>query len=276
MSRVLELVDDIYLKKIFQSLSEMDVDLDGDPLRYGPKRLNGKVAACRRHLNRCQQIYLQVSADLQQLSRELRKTRLDYDLAFQDLLSNDPDVRAGRSVRDREAMASTKLRDERETISNMEACTTDLEAALQVIRSKRDDLKDIQGRIRDQIKLCQEEINLGGMWGSAPPPDKRDSAPDIDAHPTIDVTALETASSVLGSTGPLEVNDLAAFVESETGESGDDFLRDRVVSNQAPPQGVAETSQIDDFFNTFDATPTKKAAPIVSDIDIDDLLGSLE
>ena len=272
---ILDIVDDKYLMQIFTSLSEMDVDLDGDPLRYGPKRLNGKVAACRRHLNRCQQIYLQVSSDLQKLNRELRKARLDFDLAFQDLMSNDPDVRAGRSVRDREAMANTKLRDDREVISNMEACSNDLEAALQVIRSKRDDLKDVQGRIRDQIKLCQEEINLGGMWGSAPPPDRQSQVPDLEDHPPINQRALETASSVLGASTSLEVDDLAAFVEAETGESGDDFLSDRVVSNNTAPVGKTDNALIDDFFDQVDVTPTKTVNTVVSDINIDDLLDSL-
>mgnify|MGYP000949938713 FL=1 len=272
---ILDLVDDKYLMQIFHSLSEMDVDLDGDPLRYGPKRLNGKVAACRRHLNRCQQIYLQVSSDLQKLNRELRIARLDFDLAFQDLMSNDPDVRAGRSVRDREAMANTKLRDDREVISNMEACSNDLEAALQVIRSKRDDLKDVQGRIRDQIKLCQEEINLGGMWGSAPPPDRQSYVPDLEDHPPINSHALEAASSVLGASSTLEVDDLAAFVESETGESGDDFLSGRVVTNNTAPVGKADNALVDAFFDQVDVTPTKVVNTVVSDINIDDLLDSL-
>jgi hypothetical protein len=36
-----------------------------------------------------------------------------------------------------------------------------------VVRIKRADLKDIQGRLRDQLKVCQEEIGLGGRWGRA-------------------------------------------------------------------------------------------------------------
>jgi hypothetical protein len=51
-----------------------------------------------------------------------------------------------------------------------------------VIKSKRADLRDIQQRIRDQMKLCYEEIGIGGRWGSKPPPGTR--APDLpDAAP---------------------------------------------------------------------------------------------
>jgi hypothetical protein len=35
-----------------------------------------------------------------------------------------------------------------------------------VIKAKRTDLKDLQGRLRDQLKLCQEQIALGQRWGS--------------------------------------------------------------------------------------------------------------
>ena len=82
------------------------------------------------------------------------------------LLANDPEVRAGRNLKDREAIATMKPEVEHRKINDLTLFIEEVEACLTVIKAKRSDLKDIQGRLRDQIKLIQEEINLGTKWGN--------------------------------------------------------------------------------------------------------------
>jgi hypothetical protein len=91
-------------------------------------------------------------------------------LGKKNLLTNDPEVRAGRNLADRDAIASMKLKDEVENVSHLESVLDDLETLVTVIKAKRSDLRDVQGRLRDQMRLCQEEIGLGGRWGSRVPP----------------------------------------------------------------------------------------------------------
>ena len=82
------------------------------------------------------------------------------------MFANDPEVRAGRNLADRDAIASMKLKDEVEAVSEASSTMEDLESILVVIKSKKSDLRDIQSRIKDQIRLCQEEISLGSRWGN--------------------------------------------------------------------------------------------------------------
>jgi hypothetical protein len=84
---------------------------------------------------------------------------------MQDLLANDPEVMAGRNVKDREAIASNRLASLRDSIYELGSSMDDLEQLLIVVKAKRSDLRDLQGRIRDQLKICQEEIGLGAQWG---------------------------------------------------------------------------------------------------------------
>ena len=147
----LNLIDDKYSTLVFNSLMGMEVQLDDDPLSYGPKRLQGKTALCRRHLDSCNRIYLQVSNDLHQYGRTLRQMKVEFDLRLQDMLTNDLDVRAGRSLKDREAHATVKLREYREDIAKMESSISDLESLMTVINAKRDDLRDTHNRLRDQL-----------------------------------------------------------------------------------------------------------------------------
>lgn len=212
----LPLIDDGYVRHIFDVLSNMDVVLDSDPIAFGPKRLNGKVALCREYLSKCQRIYLQIANDLGKLNRAHRQSKLDFDLQIQDLFANDPDVRSGKNVRDREAVATMKLRDEREQIMRLESSVQDLDAVLTVVKAKREDLKDIQGRIRDQVKLCQEEIGLGERWGSALPAGSRINLED---RPRINTAVLEAMQEAVGDLdGDTSISDLEQFVAMELGE----------------------------------------------------------
>lgn len=219
MTQQLPVIDDLYLRNVFNTLSQMQVDLDSDPLVFGPKRLNAKVALCREYLSKCQQVYLQLADDLHRLSRAHRQLKLDFDLQVQDLLANDPEVRSQKNIRDREAVASSKLRAERELIFRVETSISDIDSVITVVKTKREDLKDIQGRIRDQVKLCQEEIGLGLKWGSAPPPGTTFALP---THPKVDPRLLEDFQEVVGGIdGESSVEDLEKFVRNEIVSRGE-------------------------------------------------------
>lgn len=182
-------MDESRIKSIFSRLEQMDVQLDQDPLQYGPKRLNGKVATARKMASECERIYLSVSKDLQLAKSMHRRAELDFNLQMQYLLASDPEVRSNRNIRDRDAAATMKLRDEREHIDLLDVAIQDMISVMAVIKAKRADLKDIQGRLRDQMKLCQEEIGLGSHWGSRPHPGQQ--TPDLDKAPLVSRDALE-------------------------------------------------------------------------------------
>ena len=184
------------IQVIYNDLSQMHLDLDPDPLQFGPKRLNEKVASCRGHLTRCEKMFLQISQDLHWFKREHRKHQTEFDIRMQDLLANDPEVMAGRNVKDREAIASTKLFDLRDRLNDLQVSIEDLEHLMVVIKAKRTDLKDLQGRIRDQLKICQEELGLGARWGH------RDSTDSSSEDPRISPTGgtIEEFDSLLDST----------------------------------------------------------------------------
>ena len=45
-------IDKPFVERIFGALSEMEMELDVDPLQHGPKRLTSKVAKARGMLTR--------------------------------------------------------------------------------------------------------------------------------------------------------------------------------------------------------------------------------
>lgn len=220
-------VTPVYIEEVFTSLEAMTVELDDDPLEYGPRRLAHKVAETRTHLSRCEQVSLQIARLLQQYKRGHRAAQLEFDLKLQHMLANDPEVRAGRNVADRNAIATVKLNEQREAMSHMEVVIQDLEVVMTAIKSKRADLRDVQGRLRDQMRLCQEEVGLGGKWGSK----AIGSGPSLSSTPLIDTKALRELDAMF-SGEELHVSDpsdLAPAVEE-------------VEEAPAPPPPVVEVA----------------------------------
>jgi len=160
---------------IYSELVDLAVPLDNDPVSFGPKRLNAKTADVRRMLDRVHRIYLDLSQKLGAAKRNLRRSQANLELSKNNLFANDPMTRSGRNVADREAIAVMKLKTEVEELNNLTILTTDLEAILTVVKAKHADLKDTEARLRDQVRLCGEELSLGSRWGSAVP-----NAPALD------------------------------------------------------------------------------------------------
>ena len=162
-------LDPTYLPTTFAALGRMEVQHDSDPLVYGPKRLNLKTALVRKMLTECERLFLDISQKHAYYKRAHRAASLILDMSLKHLLANDPETRAGRAVSDREATAYGKLKVESKEVSDAQDSLEELEAIMAVVKAKRSDLRDIQGRLRDQVRLCQEEIGLGSRWGSKSP-----------------------------------------------------------------------------------------------------------
>ena len=291
-----------YIDGLFTEMEAMNVDLDDDPLEYGPRRLSSKVAEARLHLSRCEQMSLQVGRLLQQYKRAHRALQTDFDLQLQHMLANDPEVRAGRNVADRNAIATVKLSELKESISACEIVIQDLEVINTSIKSKRSDLKDTQSRLRDQMRLCQEEVGLGGRWGDRKATGALDpvlrSAPLLDSNALAELEALNPKGQEIQIDPtmivPPEAHAFDAAIEEafssppiaeEDDEVEDtfdtesaDLLSPEEVVTPLDPIVVPPVKSFDDFDAALEEIPveTEVAPPVREVIDIDALLAGLD
>jgi len=238
-------IDKPFIDRVFKALSVMEIELDQDPLQYGPKRLSGKIANTRGMLTRCERIYLQIAHVLQQYRAANRASQLEFDLGLQHLLANDPEVRAGRNVRDRDAIATMKLHEEHKVLSDLGAGVLDLEAVMAVIKAKRTDLKDVQGRLRDQMKLCNEEIGLGARWGSKPAPGQ--ASPDLDSAPRVNVTTVDELRDLFqGGDVEIQAPQPTSEQEDEAIDKLQDLLND-ALGDKPTEQDLMEAETPEEF-----------------------------
>ena len=264
--------------KIYNELRDLAVALDGDPIAFGPKRLNSKVSEVRRMLERCERLYLDVSQRLHAIRRAKRMAETDLELAKMNLFTNDPETRAGRSVGDREAVAMGKLSKEVHLLHDLEIADMDLAAVLTVIKAKRTDLKDTEGRLRDQIRLCSEEIGLGSRWGSQLP-----GTPDVPVLPQGDTSAnTQVLDSMLGDVdGEIHVNpNYRGWEDSVAQEPNGDSLSigDVLLEQNAPPVELpptAASSDVEAFLGDVPVDKPTKADKALTD-GLDDILAAFE
>lgn len=248
-------VDLEYINEVYQKLTKMDVELDPDPIEFGPSKLNNKTAEARKYLSQTEKIFMQVSQNLHKYKRSLLISETQYDLEQTNLMANDPHVRSGRSQQEREALASTQLVHIQSKINSCKLATHDLEDVLKVVKAKRTDLKDLQGRIRDQLKLCQEQIALGQRWGQK-----------IDKNILGEILSVDDL-----------VNEESVLIKADSSILSTEDYVDNILTEAVGVDLPSRSSNVDDVDNFLDS-PMKELdlqKVSVDDFDLDSLLDDL-
>lgn len=205
-------VDLEWIESIYDRMGDMEVLLDDDPLAYGPANLQKKIEQVRTHLSVVERVYIDARAKESRIKRSHRRLSSTVELATNMLLANDPHVMAGTSTTDRNARAMVKLAEEHEELHRLSDCLADIDEALNVVRSKKADLKDIASRLRDQMKLCSEQKWLGETWGS-----KRDDAPDLKPGQRLTDKLLGASQEELDRMINRNQPDVMGLTDSEVG-----------------------------------------------------------
>ena len=273
------MIEQAYIDRIYDRLTKMDVQLDADPIEFGPSRLNYKTSEVRGHLSSTEKIFMEVSHNLQKIKRDLLIRHTEYNIEQTQLIANDPHVRSGRSQKEREALAATRLVHIQSKINDHTLSSHDLEDLMTVIKAKRTDLKDLQGRLRDQLKLCQEQISLGQRWGSKTFTSRTFEDPnvistEVNTASLVDqfMTQRQSAEAKVDQQAEQMVETSQPTQERETTSVEDEL---DVALAQAPiestPLNGTNTQVNEEEINGFVKTPLEEIDTNVDAIDLDDL-----
>lgn len=250
------------MDEIFSFIEDANVDLDYDPLRRGPKFLNNMVATCRNLSNEVQTFEREVSIAKIALERSLNKLETEYELRFNDLMSNDEEVLRQPSAADRQSKADYILKDLRTDIRTSKAKLTDLGHVESIVQSKLRELRDVNSDIRLQVKLVQEEIKLGTFRGDETEESEHEIQPEeIDLEEEVLPKELKDKE-----VDPEEYEELfgSSNDDSEVDENKDDEFESAL--------GMIDADASKDDTEIFeDATDD----PLHQEIDYDDLLSGI-
>jgi putative protein kinase ArgK-like GTPase of G3E family len=121
----------------------------------------------------------------------------------------------------------------------------EIDDLMTVVKAKRSDLRDTQSRLRDQIKLCHDEISLGSRWG--------------DKKPTIQLTP----QIVSQSNDKAELDDILDHLEDDfNAKNWEKEPKEGKTEEKALPE-ISDPNKVEDFLNNLDrATLTNNSADI--------------
>jgi len=143
----------------------------------------------------------------------------------------------------REAVAKRKLEDLVQLIKSLESDIDEVKGLSKVVSSKRLDLKDIQVRIRDQIKLCEEELGLHGRkWGERGPSSvSNDGFSDLFSERSKDLGGVSSLDDLLIESEQNLINPAeSSFHPSSTPEEVDGFLNASAKEDAEKEEQVAK------------------------------------
>lgn len=258
------LVDLERIARTYAELKKMEIRLDPNPIEYGPKRFNHRIAQVRAMLTRLEQIFLQTSEDLHYFKRIISKRTALYELEKRDLLINDPQCRRGRNRKECEDLADIQLQEQLEVLSKLGIAAQDLEAMMVVIKSKRTDLKDIQGRMRDQMKLIEHDISMGARWGTSTAP-PLSTAPVTSVSEIDDILANVDASMGIISDGTGAILNEVGEDEEEEEEEDGEVVESEDAEDPAPQAEPAPEPEPVLVFGEDDSEPEPEPEIVIPD-----------
>lgn len=166
------------LNQIIEEIARYEVELESDPTQphLGTTYLQKVIAKCRAYQNRAQYYIQIVKLYEKQVKLDLRTRELDLEFKMREKLADDPVVRKQASVRDREAVAATLLREEFDAVAGLKVILIDIEETVKLIKSKYDQLRQTSQDIRMQRTLIKDdkEAQMIGGDGYVRPTSRQD------------------------------------------------------------------------------------------------------
>jgi hypothetical protein len=150
------------LDSIIEEIAKYEIELVEDPSdpQHGAKYLQRVISQCRHFMNRVMYYMQTVNQYERGLKTEVRQLELDIDLKSTDLLANDIDVRQRPNIKDRDALISSKLRNENLALMDKRVELLDVEETLKIIKMKYNDLRSTNSDIKLQRQIVKDNMDF--------------------------------------------------------------------------------------------------------------------
>lgn len=247
------------LDAVYAEILGMTVPLDPDPLAYGPERINQRTAETQNMLSRVERLLTQTVYEHHVFTRQQLASETDLEFQTEHLIARDPEIAGGSSYKDRLARARMKLGKEIEKLNLLTQACSDLEILSEVLKTKRSELRNLQQRLKDQFRICQEEIGLGARWGRPRPPEIElepgqgtatfgdvVSFQDLAEEVSLAVSGASCSEQQMPQAPSLEILLKEEGTGVEQGEE-EELFSGLLEASGAPVAGTPEASALEDF-----------------------------
>jgi hypothetical protein len=255
------------VNRIYNELSQYEIQLAPDPKSMGPLYMLGVIATCRNYLNNVSRLLLETHQCRQTVQRSLTGCKTLYDIESNELLANDERVKRCPSIEDRKATVTVLLRDRYRQIQDLKAELETVDLVEKAIKLRHRELKDTMSAINAQRALMRDDIDTKSLYGDERPPAVDDSEL---------ASIMGTEALPAGIRAPDAARASRSYTES--GREVDDFLKiideDRM---ELPPAEVSEVPKA--ALPDPEPPPAPESESVASsdsdEVDFDEILNGL-
>jgi len=147
------------LDSMLEEVSGYLVELEPDPTlaHLGSKYLQERLSKARNYTNRVM-FYLQKCMRYEKSLRvQIKQKELDLEFKLKEKLADDVLVRKQPSISDRQALATTMLKDEYAILAEHRVVLIDVEETVKMLKMKYSDLQRTMGDIKTQRGMVKDD-----------------------------------------------------------------------------------------------------------------------
>jgi len=199
------------IEKIYTEISQLQIELSPDPTVLGAHYINGAISKCRNHLNRISLFRLRMSQERRGVKSRLAGEETLLSAEKDRMMAEDDDVKRAPNVRDREAIANTKLRERLNRIYLLKSELLDLETVEKAVILVHEELIRTSNEIKTQRSLLLTDRYTGAGYG-----DEADSLRDKRARGILSADIDEQElDALISKDADLSVASVAAIVGAQ-------------------------------------------------------------
>jgi hypothetical protein len=160
-------MNDARRKEICDRLLAMKINIESRVIP-DPNYINSRIGTCHSFLEEVEHFIIEVSQEIATVQQALNNARSNYENQKEWLLSQDDEIKALPSIRDREAKVNSMLKKEREEIKDYENCLTVLNSVQKAAQLKNKNLNSTNKAINSQLRIMEAQLKLGTPHGDDP------------------------------------------------------------------------------------------------------------
>lgn len=154
------------VEEIYESLTELTIELDSNPAALGPTYMQGLISTTRGFLNKVAYYMQEVLREKHGLEDELAAYEAVFEIKSDDLMAHDARVTRLPAVDDRKAMINVILSDDRKKILELGVAVGNLASIEKVVKHRQRELDRTMSEIRLQRSLIATEVKTGSFYGA--------------------------------------------------------------------------------------------------------------
>jgi len=151
---------------IYSRLLEIRVTLNDDP-NPTPTYISHKIWECHRYIEETERYSIEIARDTSVIQQALNNTMAELQMKREKLIS-DPDIKQLPSIKDREAVANQRLKEEIDRQTQYQNELNDHSTLLKAVNQKMKNLTRLNGDIRMLVRILESQLKLDGMPKSDP------------------------------------------------------------------------------------------------------------